>query len=1231
MTKACFALFFLTAGVVSLLAQSKQEVAAVKPAYGFIHNKGQVKDQDHRVNRQALYVLPLSNNNIVLRKNGFSYDTYVTDAENASLDSILDLEKGRPITMKGHRVDVEFVGANPYPQITHSQESKDKINFYSGSSNVIQVHHYGKVLYKDIYPGIDVEFVARPGGDKPVEYNFIVQPTADVDQIQLRYSGANRTMLKSGKIEMTLANGKLTESIPASYWKKSKDAAKVNYRQLGGKGNDFMVGFAGAPKKRDEVLVIDPEPTLVWGTYIGQNEGLWSAEAKTVGIDSAGNIFTGGFTYDATGIATTGSHQSTHIVSYGDGWLAKFNGAGTRLWGTYYGGELSDKFNSLVVGLSGNIYAVGFSNSLSSSLATPGAYKEALAASDSADALLVKFNTDGIRQWGTYFGATKHDEGGGIAIDQLENVFISGTSGPSPVYNLPGENSDVFLAKFNTNGVFQWSTYFGGTDNDLSQAVVVDHAQNVVLSGTTKSSNAIATPGSHQQTFGGNSDGFIAKFSTGGSLLWSTYYGGALIDEIYGICVDETNNIYFGGRTTSSDAIATAGSHQPVLEGTVNYFLAKLDPNGQRVWGSYWDNFYFAFGICSDINDNIYVAGSTANSGDSDFFISKLNPNGIETWTGHYGGPSFDMVTGIVVDNKSNIFVSGVTTSASGIATPGAHDSNYSGNQAHFLSKFTETICEGDDLTEIQTTAYSCAIKFKSSDLASTCTATYLWDFGDNVTSTEREPIHAYGSSGTYNVSVKITYQCPNCQDEKTLTKQVNFNPSNAETEQIAVQVESDQKPNVIDATVSTFSDAWPLQYGNATLDNLNEFENGSQGVWRNNAVYAYKTERLASPGINTATDGTYTLNAFNWGEAELNAVPGWINANRITQYSSSSAEEENKDVLNVYSSALYDPDNKLTIAMGSNMRHAEMGFTSFELSAQGSGNLIFKDVPLPASVLYDVYTAKGNEIVVKAPLSAFENIQSVDVYAVAHSSVLKQSLAKAIGDDLIVCRQAFSANQEWSFLLLKEKPFDDKWLGQIKVKNAITPTLVGAEDQTVAHSGKYSLKINSETTFKQEMLRLDSAKSYMLSAWVSVNNPFVTTPKLAEQLGIEVILRDKSGTIRGQRLLEPSGVVIEGWQQVKNTFLCPDNELTVELKFKPGVTGTAWYDDLRIHPSLGNMKSYVYDLRDFKLKAILDEENFASYFYYDQEGKLHLTKKETIDGVKTISENVSYLKSSSN
>lgn len=71
----------------------------------------------------------------------------------------------------------------------------------------------------------------------------------------------------------------------------------------------------------------------------------------------------------------------------------------------------------------------------------------------------------------------------------------------------------------------------------------------------------------------------------------------------------------------------------------------------------------------------------------------------------------------------------------------------------------------------------------------------------------------------------------------------------------------------------------------------------------------------------------------------------------------------------------------------------------------------------------------------------------------------------------------------------------------------------------------------------------------------------------------------------------------------------------------------TAYFDDVRLHRNTGVMKSFVYDQKDYRLIAILDEQNFASLFYYDEEGNLTLTKKETERGRKTISENITHLK----
>jgi hypothetical protein len=158
-------------------------------------------------------------------------------------------------------------------------------------------------------------------------------------------------------------------------------------------------------------------------------------------------------------------------------------------------------------------------------------------------------------------------------------------------------------------------------------------------------------------------------------------------------------------------------------------------------------------------------------------------------------------------------------------------------------------------------------------------------------------------------------------------------------------------------------------------------------------------------------------------------------------------------------------------------------------------------------------------------------------------------------------------------------------------------------------------------------MLNLDSAKTYYINAWVSVQNANVPTPKLADNLGIDLSIRNSKDQIVNTLSFAPVGPIIEGWQQVRGTFTVPINHGKVEVTFKPGSTGQAWYDDLRLHPNLGNMKSYVYDLNDYRLLSTLDEENFASFYYYDKEGNLYLVKKETEKGVKTISENVSYIK----
>jgi len=539
---------------------------------------------------------------------------------------------------------------------------------------------------------------------------------------------------------------------------------------------------------------------------------------------------------------------------------------------------------------------------------------------------------------------------------------------------------------------------------------------------------------------------------------------------------------------------------------------------------------------------------------------------------------------------------------------------------------------------------YICATKFLSTDTSSgsTCqSVSYRWDFGDGAISTDKNPIHVYAISGSYNVVLRQLYQCYNgCPAEITVSKQISFIPTPATIENLLIEAETDEKRQVITASAATFSDVWPLPHDDAGLATKGSYLSGSQGVWRNNATYAYDVPRQLSVATNVAKDGTYTLNQFDWGTATYNVVPDWINANTMTQYSPYSYELENQDVLGVYSAALYDYGGHLPSANGVNMRNAEMAFTSFESLdkepngtvslGKPSGNWMLSNVAQPATLTYKVPIAIGHLAVVDASLEELDLVNKVDVSAERYNFkfFFLTSFGKShnyLQDVNVLCKQAHPTNPKKSIIVLGRAPFESIWSGKITVKRTASPSLAADLDNTVAHSGKSSLKITADKIFRQEMLQLEEGKSYWINTWVSVNNPSMPTPKLADNLGIELTFKNKQGQIASTVSFQPVGTIIEGWQQVKGSFNSPIKNPIIELKFRAGSTGSAWYDDLRLQPEKGNMKAYVYDLNDYRLRAILDEENYASFFYYDAEGNLYLTKKETEKGVKTITENVSY------
>ena len=167
------------------------------------------------------------------------------------------------------------------------------------------------------------------------------------------------------------------------------------------------------------------------------------------------------------------------------------------------------------------------------------------------DVFVAKFNSSGSLVFCTYFGGSLGDESQAIAVDQSGNSYITGrtisidfpTKNAFHKINYGNQEPDAFVAKFNTNGGLVFSTYLGGSSNDGGNDIVVDSQGNCFIVVPTLSSDFLLK-NTFQTTFSyGHYDIFVAKFSSNGSLLYSTFFGGNSDDFGYSIAVDKSDNI----------------------------------------------------------------------------------------------------------------------------------------------------------------------------------------------------------------------------------------------------------------------------------------------------------------------------------------------------------------------------------------------------------------------------------------------------------------------------------------------------------------------------------------------------------------------------------------------------------------------------------------------------------------------------------------------------------------
>ncbi len=708
----------------------KQSIKSSANLLGFIENKGQIIDQNNNLNPEVKYLLNQPGLNIQLKANSFSYDAFVIDItwkQQSNEEKLVQPRRPSQINYRFHRIDIEFIGANLSPFIKAELPGSDYLNYYTtGTSEqgVTHVKHYGKITYVNLYPGIDLEFLSKPGTSKPVEYNFIVHPGADISLIKWNYNGSDNINLLNGSMKIKTAHGVLSENIPSSFEKETNKIIDIRYKYSG----NGVYGFEGKTDIK-KTLIIDPLPILNWSTYYG---GTVLDETDGVTIDPSGNIVVTGETTSTTNIATTGAYQTTMAggaIQYlwgGDAYLAKFTSAGVRVWGTYFGGTGEDAGWSLKADKNGDIFVTGDTKS-TTGIATTGAF-QTTNSTTYHDPFLAKFSTAGTRVWGTYYGGTGNDRAtrNGMALDASGNVYITGTNntandmwittvgayqrtnGSTSAYDEP------YVAKWSTTGTLLWGTYYGGPLHDQSYSIALDANNNVYITGAVTSTTLIATTGAHQAALAGGTDAFICKLnSTGSAVLWATYYGGTGTDVGNTIAVDPSGNIIVSGYTTSTGGIASTGAYKTAyMGGAYDGFLLKFSPSGTRIWGTYTG------GTIDDIprtmlvnpsGDIITVMQTSSTSGLSttdglqttyiggtyDACLQKYTTNGTLKLGTYLGGNLEDVPWHIDMDTKSNFYTVGRTTSTLYISTTGAHQTTFGGGTYDgAITKFQDLVAD---------------------------------------------------------------------------------------------------------------------------------------------------------------------------------------------------------------------------------------------------------------------------------------------------------------------------------------------------------------------------------------------------------------------------------------------------------------------------------------------------------------------------------------------------------
>jgi Beta-propeller repeat len=497
-----------------------------------------------------------------------------------------------------HPVRMKFVGANPHVNITPQAEMALRSHYYRGESSNwhTDIKNYERLLYRDVYPGIDAVF---RGDGRILEFDFLVHPGSNPESIALDFSGQQDiTIDEDGVLLLKTQDGDVRLHAPRIHQENNQQRRPVAGRFVK-KGERF--GFQLADYDKSQLLVIDP--ALTFSTYVDQGAG--NEMPTGITFDQAGNLYISYSTFDA------GDFNEFQFVVYkiprdaSPGYI-------TNIWEF----RTNTFANAITIDASGDAYIAGTADNTPPGPQTVPTVN-AIQPQDGGgiDAFVVKLDPTGKILFSTYLGGSGDESATAIGLDGAGGFWVAGTTTST---NFPTRNAfqnnnagdrDGFLTRLNTAGTaILYSTYFGGDGQDAIKRLLIDSSGNVFVAGETASS-----------TFPGISEGLQSSTPD---------------------CTDSAN----GG----------------VARPCVRIFLSKLNAAGTAVIQSSalkstgTDNFLNGFARAPD--GSLFISrASTPGTAPATYFVEKFNA----AFGSIYSKQIFAKVNDIAVDTSGSVYLTG--------------------------------------------------------------------------------------------------------------------------------------------------------------------------------------------------------------------------------------------------------------------------------------------------------------------------------------------------------------------------------------------------------------------------------------------------------------------------------------------------------------------------------------------------------------------------------------------